>query len=293
VTGDIVMFLDADDLLHEDAAAAVVDAWQDDCCKVQFRLSLIDGAGRRGAVDPPAAVAMPNGDVVAELISTGRYVTPVTTGNAFRRTVLEKILPIPEDDFRNTNDGYLNLVAPFHGPVVSIDRELGSYRLHGRNLWAYSGGVDLAGVRQRVGYDLTRQRYLAGAAAEHGREVAPDLPLRNPEHVLQRLVSLRVDPPGHPVPGDDVATLLRAGLRSLRAGASDGDSVQRAVQFIALPLAAVLPRAGLLRLAEAVLLSRPRGPVVRGVARGLRGAAGVVSRWRRRHASRGAGSGRL
>ena len=263
------------------------------CSKVQFRLSLIDAAGERRAVDPPSDVPMPDGDVVPELVRTGRYVTPVTTGNAFRRRVLERILPIPEEDFRNTNDGYLNLVTPFLGPVVSIDRELGSYRMHGSNLWAYSGGVDLAGVRQRVRYDLVRQRYLERTALEYGIDAAPDLPLRNPEHVLQRLVSLRADPAGHPVEGDLAVALLRAGLHSAAAGTSDLEPLQRAVMVAALPLAAVLPRSVLLRLAELVLLSRPRGPVIRTAARAVRAATGAVNGLRARRSGRYAPEQRL
>jgi hypothetical protein len=277
-TSDVVMFLDADDLLHEEAAEEVARAWRVGLSKVQFRLSLIDAAGRRSAADPPADVPMPTGDVVGELTGTGRYVTPVTTGNAFSRTVLERILPIPEQDFRNTNDGYLNLVAPFHGPVVSIDRELGSYRLHGRNLWAYSGGVDLAGVRQRVRYDLVRQRYLERTAAEQGHAVSPDIPLRSPEHVLQRLISLRADPAGHPARGDGALALACSGLRAVAAGGSDTDAVQRAVTALAIVLVAVLPRSALLPVAEFVLLSRRRGPVVRALARTARGAVAALRR---------------
>jgi hypothetical protein len=283
-TGDVVMFLDADDLLHEEAAEEVARAWRDGLSKVQFRLSLIDATGQRRAVDPPADVPMPTGDVVDELTSTGRYVTPVTTGNAFSRAVLERILPIPERDFRNTNDGYLNLVAPFHGPVVSLDRELGSYRLHGSNLWAYSGGVDLAGIRQRVRYDLVRQRYLEGTAAEHGLEVPPDIPLRSAEHVLQRLVSLRADPAGHPATGDGVLRLTRAGLSAMAAGGADADAVQRAVTALAIMLASVLPRRALLPVAEFVLLSRRRGPVVRGLARVARTVVSGAHRLRGRPA---------
>jgi len=269
-SGDVVMFLDADDLLHETAAAEVAGVWNQNCCKVQFRLSLVDAEGQRTAVDPAADLAMPNGDVVGELVTTGRYITPVTTGNAFSRAVLDRILPIPEEDFHNTNDGYLNLVCPFYGPVVSIDRDLGSYRLHGRNLWAFSGRVDLAGVRQRVGHDLVRQRYLEDTAARHGYAVSPDLPLRDPVHVFQRLVSLRVDPSRHPAPGDGLLPLLRAGLRSLFAGKASVDPLQRATLVLALPMAAVLPRSRALQLTEFVLLSRPRGPIVRNAGRAAR-----------------------
>ncbi|MGY1846859.1 MULTISPECIES: glycosyltransferase family 2 protein [unclassified Blastococcus] len=282
-SGEVVMFLDADDLLDPEAAAAVAEAWTDDCSKVQFRLSLIDGDGQRRGVDPPADVPMPTGDVVPELVATGHYVTPVTTGNAFRRVVLEKVLPIPEADFRNTNDGYLNLASVFEGPVVSVDRELGSYRLHGGNLWAYSGEVDLAGIRQRISYDLTRQRYLERIAAEHGRAAGVDLPLRNPEHVLQRLLSLRLDPAGHPGPaGECVGHLLRAGIGGVLRPGPDVDTVQRATLAVGLPLAAVLPARLLQRLAEALLASRPRGPLLRAAGRVVRQLSRALARLRSR-----------
>ena len=38
--------------------------------------------------------------------ATGGYPTPVTTGNAYARGVLEQLMPIPERDFRLSADGY-------------------------------------------------------------------------------------------------------------------------------------------------------------------------------------------
>ena len=220
-------------------------------------------------MDPPAWLPMPTGDVLPELLSTGRYITPVMTGNAFSRRVLTTVLPIPEDDFRNTNDGYLNALVPFHGPVVSIDRELGSYRLHGRNLWAFSGGASLDGMRQRLRYDLTRARYVADAARARGREAPADLPLRDPVHVLQRLASARQDRRGHPIPSDRPLRLLAAGLRAVRH-AHTIPAPDRALLAAALPAVALLPRPIGRRAAAGVLSSRPRPAWLRALAKRLR-----------------------
>lgn len=277
-TGDVIMFLDADDLLRPTAAEEVVRAWRDGCAKVQFRLSLIDAAGERKGVDPPASVAMPTGDVVPQLLATGRYVTPVTTGNAFRRSVLERLLPIPEDDFRNTDDGYLNPLCPFYGEVVSVDRELGSYRLHGRNLWAFTGEFDLSGVRRRVSYDVVRHRYLASAARRHGYPLPPALLLLDPVHVLQRLVSLRAGRSEHPAPGDSAVRLLYSGLRAVLRSPHSLDPAQRGAVGVALPLVAVLPVPLALRVCGLVLASRPRPLWVRRLAALLRRTGGSRSR---------------
>ncbi|MDP9395269.1 MAG: glycosyltransferase [Actinomycetota bacterium] len=268
-TGDIVMFLDADDLLRPEAAGEVAAAWTPECAKVQFRLTLIDADGHRTGVDPPPWVPMPSGDVVPQLLATGRYVTPVMTGNAFSRRVLDALLPIPEEDFRNTNDGYLNPLAPFHGPVVSVERELGCYRLHGRNLWAFSGGVTVEGMRQRLVYDLMRCRYVAETARARSHDMPAHLPLKDPLHVLQRLASLRLDRPGHPVPEDRILPLLAAGLRAVRQ-ARGLPAPERALLAAALPAVALLPTAIAERAAAEVLSSRPRPEWLRALARRMR-----------------------
>jgi hypothetical protein len=62
------------------------------------------------------------------------------------------------------------------------------------------------------------------------------------------------------------------------AGGSHADAVQRVVTALAIVLVSVLPRRALLPVAEFVLLSRRRGPVVRGLARGARAAVAAVRR---------------
>jgi hypothetical protein len=183
--------------------------------------------------------------------------------------VLTTLLPIPESDFRNTNDGYLNALAPFYGRIVSVDRELGSYRLHGGNLWAFSGRVTLAGVRQRLTYDLIRAEYVATTARRHGHDTVGDLPLRDPLHVLQRLASLRLDRAGHPAPDDRVLPLLVAGLRAVRSSPYLAGP-DRALLAASLPAVGLLPKAAAAHAAARVLTSRPRAAWLRALARGLR-----------------------
>ena len=44
-------------------------------------------------------------NVVPILLSRGRYEGSVTSGNAFTRTTLSSILPVPEKEFRISADG--------------------------------------------------------------------------------------------------------------------------------------------------------------------------------------------
>lgn len=265
--GEIVMFLDADDYLAPDAAGEVAAAWADDCAKVQFRLSLVDGAGRRRGVDPPNHVAMPSGDVVPEIASRGAYETPVTSGNAYPRRLLEQLFPVP-GEFRYF-DPYLNTVTPFYGRVISLDEELGAYRLHGRNGWALTDRVDLDRIRERLREDLTKERYIERAAAATGRRVPAGTALRKPTHVLYRLASLRLDPSAHPVAGDTRRRLLGAGFRALRA---DPHLPFPDMLFGAgvLMVTAVGPKPIARSAVEFALLSKPRPAWLRTTARALR-----------------------
>ncbi len=69
--GDIVIYLDADDLLNPEAAARAAAAFADErVVKTQSRMEVVDAeGGPTGLVKPPSHIPMPNGDVCAEELS--------------------------------------------------------------------------------------------------------------------------------------------------------------------------------------------------------------------------------
>ena len=71
--GEIVFFLDADDHLYPRAVELVVREFAPGVAKVQYRLDLVDAAGRIIDSFPPPEVQFDDGDVVPLLLSTGRY----------------------------------------------------------------------------------------------------------------------------------------------------------------------------------------------------------------------------
>jgi glycosyltransferase involved in cell wall biosynthesis len=272
--GDIVMFLDSDDFLHPDALSKIVSAWTDDCAKVQFRLSLIDSNDERRGADPPRTVKLPNGDVLPELLNTGQYLSPMMSGNAYNRRALKSLFPIPEEDFRIEGDGYLNVLVPFYGSIVSLDEELASYRLHARNLWTFSQEVTAERLRERVRHALVKQQHLERTAPLFARKIPPDLMLRNFPHVLERLSSLRLDQSNHPVPSDNRFKLLSLGISALLRAA--GPTWADRGFFLCILLAlAFLPA----QLAQApiqwALVSRPRARWLQFLARVLRSISGA------------------
>jgi hypothetical protein len=59
-----------------------------------------------------------------------------TSGNAWARWFLQRVFPIPEDDYRICADDYVYSVAPLFGLVRRIKEPQGFYRRHGQNNYA-------------------------------------------------------------------------------------------------------------------------------------------------------------
>lgn len=243
-SGDIVFFLDSDDLLAPDAVAAVVAAWEPGAAKAQYRLEMIGADGAAIDVHPPRYIRFDSGDVVPLLLRRGRYQTAVTSGNAFAREALQKILPVPEGEYRISADGYLVTVAPLYGRVVSIDRPLGTYRVHGSNLWnlwATPGAVNAQPFRGRLDHDLVRYAALGKACAALGLRPREDPGLRDWMHLENRLCSLCLEPEQHPIKGDRRWSLA---LRGAWEALADARLIARWRTLLALWFLAVglLPR---------------------------------------------------
>ena len=217
VTGDVVLFLDADDALYPGTAAAVAAAFADHpgAARAVFRLDVVDGDGRSsGACVPPAAKPLPHGDVRQEVLTHPDDLPwPPTSGNAFAAWALRRVLPMPDDGHRTGADMWLHPLIPLLGPVVALDEPGGLYRLHGAN---EHGRAQLDVERSRV--ILRRARIAHGALHTLARELGlgPATP-RSITIAVHRLLSLRLAGAGHPVAGDTLRRALGAGLRAAHA----------------------------------------------------------------------------
>ncbi len=171
--GDIVVFLDADDLLAPEALSAVVRVWSPECAKVQYDLSLIDAEGTDlGRRFCYFDATYDSARVRQSFQRTGTYRWPVTVGNAYSRWFLDAAFPLALDLSPGGPDGALNTLAPVYGDVVTLPAPLGSYRMHGTNQWTTLPMTDLRlPIRIR-----TRQREVADMrshAARRGVSVPP------------------------------------------------------------------------------------------------------------------------
>lgn len=127
-TGDLVMFLDADDWLYPQAAAEVVALWRPGVTKVQFRLDMVDKAGN--ALGRQVPRDMHDKSALALLCAFGAYGSPPGSGNVFHSSYLRQVLPMDEAAWRIGADSVPILLAPMFGALVSADQALGAYRLH-------------------------------------------------------------------------------------------------------------------------------------------------------------------
>jgi glycosyltransferase involved in cell wall biosynthesis len=260
--GRIVIFLDSDDVLFPDAAERIVAAWEAGVAKVQYRLQVLDGEGRpQEAFTPPLHATMPTGDLRGTLLTRFCYVVPPTSGNAYDREVLAKLMPIAEEPWRLSADYYLNMLAPFHGRVLSVDRPLGFYRVHGRNNWVYFK----PNVAERLAQDVrqarlveARVRALARAAA---LPVGPDLGLQDPYYIVLHMGLRIIAPDRYPEPRPSAYRLALSGLRATWHRSNAGHAtagalrqrLKRSAWFGLLPM---LPRPLARRLAERGVTSR-------------------------------------
>jgi glycosyltransferase involved in cell wall biosynthesis len=204
--GDLVAFLDADDVLRPGFAAAAVDALtaQPDAVKVVFRAEVIDATGvPTGRVEPSPHLPLAHGDLRgATLANAFDLVWPPLSAHVFRRSALADVLPIPEDEFRTLADWYLAHATSLLGPVVALEQAGVRYRLHGDNAYLLGHeGDSLAQIRTSIVHAERTTRQLDRIARAR-RLIPPGRVEISTATAARRLVSLRLDPQGHPLPGD-------------------------------------------------------------------------------------------
>jgi len=214
--GDIVMFLDSDDVLLPDAAARSVAALQQPgAVKAQFLLTAVDKDLRPTGGFMPTYGLRDAANIPRDIALWGYYLSPPSSGNAFRKDFLDKIMPMPKKDFGNyylPPDGYVAALAGLAGGVVSIHEPLGLYRFHGKNE-SDAGKVEtVEKLRGLFMYDYIRETHQIEWASKFGFLCRFDRSRFHPTVCKKRFLAYRLEPKGHPVKQDNYLRLLASGL---------------------------------------------------------------------------------
>jgi glycosyltransferase involved in cell wall biosynthesis len=218
--GDVLLVLDADDILRPQAAeqVAAVFAAQPQLSKVQFPMAIVDADGNpTGAVKPGGHLRAPVGDQRrAELAFPFDLPWLPGGGTGFRTEAVRRILPIPAEDYpRSGADWYLVHLTALLGEAALLDEVCAEYRVHGGNAYELERDeIDLGHVRESIVFAAATTRSLEALADELG--------LERPRRILSyadlasRLVSLKLEPQRHPVAGDRPRALLADAIRAVR-----------------------------------------------------------------------------
>jgi len=178
-SGDIVLFLDADDKLLPGAVEAILGNWEYGLSKLHFPLEVIDAEGRPLGRLPTNGEDLPEGWLFETLLRNGTYHWMPTSGNAYSNAVLQRLMPIPQEDFKISADLYLSIKCVRFGPVKALKSTIGCYRVHGKNRYG-SHRILATGreqLRARVSSQLARAK-LMKEEAESSRlelDVSPEV----------------------------------------------------------------------------------------------------------------------
>ncbi|MFW2513784.1 glycosyltransferase family 2 protein [Demequina sp. SO4-13] len=217
-TGDVVIFLDSDDVLEPSVAQHIADAWGPGISKVQFPMTRIDRHGNPAGGVFPAFDRVPTPDQIRTWMrATSAYPTPPGSGNAYSREFLERLFPLDGRCGEDTDSSTL-AAAPFLGDVVTLSTPLVRYRQHGENRSFLLS--DEGRFAQQI--DQAYRRHLF-ALEVSGSELDDLRPLFRGRHLLQlRVAHRRLRPHERPIPTDSAWRMFRNALSAPFAPGPEG-----------------------------------------------------------------------
>jgi glycosyltransferase involved in cell wall biosynthesis len=212
-TGDVIIFLDADDLLEPEVMLEVAKVWRPGVSKVQYRMNLIDATGAQTGTALPQ---FPRADDAEKLrrtfLRTMAYTTPPGSGNAYSREFVKRAFAMAPSTIPES-DAVLLTLAPIMGDVLTVHRPLARYRIHATNSMLMHA-LDGSKIRRRLQQDVQVARLFATALEQLNLPLVRDPLSRNFNHLQYRFASHLVEPSAHPFPGD---TTIGLGWRLIHA----------------------------------------------------------------------------
>jgi len=206
-TGEIIIFLDSDDLLEPEVMQEVAKVWRPGVSKVQYRMNLIDATGAHlGSAIPQFTQSDDPEKLRRTFLRTMAYTTPPGSGNAYSRDFVRNVFAlgptIPQ------SDAVLLTMAPILGNILTIRKSLARYRIHSASWGAMMGSLNTFKLRQLLYQDIERAHLFATVSGRLQLSVSRDPLKHNSHHLQYRLASYLVEPSAHPFPEDTKSSLV-------------------------------------------------------------------------------------
>ncbi len=213
--GDWILFLDADDFLHESAVAVLIEAVEEQATHpiaVQHRLVMVDASGVPLVPEQRNPGRLTERNHLHEILANGSYRASPTSGNLFHRDFLSQVLPMPEAGWRICADLYLQVALPFYGEILPLNEcRIGFYRIHEDNHFARRPQKleEKKKVLKRFLINERRKLVLVRElAARHGRRTGCFFGRTNGTLLFRRICAKRITGFETPFHGDRVGLLL-------------------------------------------------------------------------------------
>jgi glycosyltransferase involved in cell wall biosynthesis len=190
--GDVVIFLDADDRLGEKCIPAIKSNWTPDVSKLQWGLLRVDenDKPRDGILYPTFTHRHTPQWCREQMRIQCFYDAPPTSGNAWSRSFLERVMPLPQlGSSMWALDDYMHLLAPHFGDVVSLTEVYGCYRVHATQMSA-SGQFNVERIERITSDEVLRYEVVSDFLVRHGHN--PLDALRWSDHTLKRIFLRRL-----------------------------------------------------------------------------------------------------
>jgi glycosyltransferase involved in cell wall biosynthesis len=129
--GEIISLLDADDYFFPNKLARLAEIFAGDPALGMVYHPFLEFDMETGERRVSKFPAMISGSAFEDPEKFVRYAGPGTCAS-FRRSFLERLLPIPES-IRMLADGYLGSLIVFVAPILAVPECLAAYRFHGKN----------------------------------------------------------------------------------------------------------------------------------------------------------------
>lgn len=213
--GDVVIFLDADDVLAPGVLAQAVAEFSDDSvAKVQWRLQVIDDRDQPGGGVFPDVLH--SGSVTDIIQKFGIYGSPPGSGNAFRRSAIEPFFPINKALWRIAADTVPVVVAPFSGKVVTLSGIGGGYRIHDKPEAAGAFVLNNSPAKPAEAVRLANQcREQVFDLLLKAQLIVQPFKFEMPAQVKLRLICRKALPDENPVQGDSLLKILADAFSSV------------------------------------------------------------------------------